>query len=214
MSQRVSGVSDTTPRLPAAERRAALVETALGAFSAGSYRGVKTADIAREAGVTEPILYRHFASKRELYLACLEEAWSRLRGTWETIRAEEAPAQWLPSMGTCAFLELERSKLLLSNLWVQALTEASDDAEIGLQLRLHLLEVQDYVAATIRAAQAAGAIIAKRDPEAEAWVFMSLGLLGSISRRLGGGLVEVDFPRIVAARREWMLGEPAPERAA
>ena len=207
-------MSATTPRLPAAERRAALVATALRTFSAGSYRGVTTAEIARGSGVTEPILYRHFASKRDLYLACLEEAWSRLRAAWETIRGEEPPGQWLASMGTCAFRELDQSKLLLSNLWIQALTEASDDAEIGRQLRLHLLEVHDYVAGTIRAAQAAGAIIAKRDPEAEAWVFMSLGLLGSISRRLGGGLVEVDFPRIVAARREWMLGEPVPERAA
>ena len=207
-------MSSARARLPAAERRAALIETALRTFSAGSYRGVTTADIAREAGVTEPILYRHFASKRDLYLACLEEAWSRLRAAWETIRAEEPPGQWLPSMGTCAFRELEQSKLLVSNLWIQALTEASDDAEIGRQLRLHLLEVHDYVAGTIRAAQAKGAIIAKRDPEAEAWIFMSLGLLGSISRRLGGGLVEEDFPRIVAARREWMLAEPAPERAA
>ena len=44
-------------------------------FSTGSYSGATTAEIAREAGVSEPILYRHFASKRELYFACLDEAW-------------------------------------------------------------------------------------------------------------------------------------------
>ena len=32
-----------------------------------------------QAGVTEPVLYRHFASKRDLYLAVLEESWRRLR---------------------------------------------------------------------------------------------------------------------------------------
>ena len=36
------------------------------------------AEIAREAGITEPILYRHFGSKRDLYLACLDEAVLRL----------------------------------------------------------------------------------------------------------------------------------------
>ena len=41
-------------------------------FSTGSYSGATTAEIAREAGVSEPILYRHFASKRELYFACLD----------------------------------------------------------------------------------------------------------------------------------------------
>ena len=36
-----------------------------------------------QAGVTEPVLYRHFASKRDLYLAVLEESWSRLRAMWQ-----------------------------------------------------------------------------------------------------------------------------------
>ncbi len=31
------------------------------------------------AGVSEPILYRHFGSKRELYLACLQAAWDGFR---------------------------------------------------------------------------------------------------------------------------------------
>src|SRR5207248_11180252 len=62
------------PRLAAEERRALLLETACHVFSRGSYRGVTTAEIAREAGVTEPVLYRHFASKRELYFACTHQA--------------------------------------------------------------------------------------------------------------------------------------------
>ena len=48
-------------------------------FSTGSYSGATTAEIARVAGISEPILYRHFGSKRELYFACLDEAWRRLR---------------------------------------------------------------------------------------------------------------------------------------
>jgi Bacterial regulatory proteins, tetR family len=52
-------------RLPAAERRHHLVETAIRVFSEGSYPGTTTAEIAKAAGVSEPILYRHFASKRD-----------------------------------------------------------------------------------------------------------------------------------------------------
>ena len=59
----------TKGRLSAEERRADVLETACQVFAKGSYRGATTADIARGAGVTEPILYRHFASKRDLYLA-------------------------------------------------------------------------------------------------------------------------------------------------
>ena len=78
-----SSCSLRTVRLPAGERRAALLSTACAAFSEGSYRGTTTAEIARAAGITEPILYRHFESKRELFLACLEETWGGLRMMWD-----------------------------------------------------------------------------------------------------------------------------------
>jgi hypothetical protein len=88
---------------------------------------------------------------------------------------------------------------------VQALTEASDDPEIRRYLRKHLRDVHDYVASVIRELQELGVVFPERDAQAEAWIFMAVGLLGSIGRRLGG-LVEGDFPRILAARREWMAG--------
>src|SRR6202043_2614544 len=69
----------TRPRLTAGERRQAVLEAACQAFFKKSYRGATTAEIAREAGITEPILYRHFGSKRDLYLACLDEAWRIFR---------------------------------------------------------------------------------------------------------------------------------------
>jgi AcrR family transcriptional regulator len=197
--------SPVRARLPAAERRQVLIDVALHTFSAGSYRGVTTADIARAAGVSEPVLYRHFASKRDLYLACIDEAWRRLRDAWERIRADQGPAEWMALMAQSAFRELRPAKALLTSLWVQALTEASDDAEIRRYLRRHLRDVHRYVANVVRELQRLGVVIAERDPEAEAWIFMAVGLLGSVGRRLGG-LVEDDFPRIVAARREWMAG--------
>jgi len=196
-------------RLPAAERRAALLETALRVFAAGSYRGVTTAEIAREAGVTEPILYRHFSSKRDLYLACIDSAWEGMRAVWANIVDTQPPAEWFHLMAR-SLLEARQGEGPLANLWIQALAEAGDDDEIRAHLRRHLRGVHDFLADTIVRAQAAGAVLPERDPVAEAWVFMSLGLLGSIGRRLGG-LAEKDFPRIRAARREWMLGEaPGP----
>ena len=70
-------------RLPAAERRAAVLEAALEFFSTTSYSSATTAEIARAAGISEPILYRHFASKRDLWLACLDAAWAEVRSAIE-----------------------------------------------------------------------------------------------------------------------------------
>jgi AcrR family transcriptional regulator len=59
-------------RLPVAERRELIVEEAGRLFGERGYDGTRLDDIAAAAGVTKPILYRHFGSKRELYLALLE----------------------------------------------------------------------------------------------------------------------------------------------
>ena len=194
-------------RLPAAARRQALIETAIKVFTVGSYRGVTTAEIAKAAGVSEPILYRHFASKRELYLACLAESWEHVRAIWEeALAAEPDPAMWVAAMGRAYVQAKKADKVFLVDLWTQALTEAAHDAGIRRRLREHVREVHAYVADVIKRAQQAGGVVADRDPAAEAWIFISLGLLSTIDRRLGG-LVGEEFERIFASRRKWMTGK-------
>ena len=193
-------------RLTAPERRAAVVDTACRVFAKRSYHGSTTAEIARETGVTEPVLYRHFASKRELYLACLDAVWVQVRDLWEeALQAEHDPANWLKAIGK-AYLEARAAaRIVLVDLWIQALTEAADDPEIRRALRQQVREVHTFVAELIRRAQAADGIVAERDPDAEAWIFISLGLLSTIDRRLGS-LVGDEFDNIIASRRAWMTG--------
>ncbi len=196
----------TSPRLPAPERRQAVLDTACRIFSDGSYQGTTTAEIARESGVSEPILYRHFASKRELYLACLEAAWADTRARWdERVAAEPDPARWIPAIAVQAF-EVRACPAVLADLWVQALSVSNDDPVIGAALSAQMREVHDYVAGLIRRSQAAGGVVDARDPEAEAWIFVSVGLLRTVAGRLGGLLGPGDLDRIRAARAEWMLG--------
>ena len=61
-------------------------------------------------------------------------------------------------------------KFQLAELWVQALGEAAEDAELRKHLRKHMREVHDFIAAAIRRGQDAGRpSIADRDADAEAW---------------------------------------------
>ena len=192
-------------RLRAEERRAAVLDTACKAFSRGTYHGTTTAEIARAAGVSEPILYRHFPSKRDLYLACIEEVWSRTSGLWErAIAQEQDPAEWLSAMGR-AFHGLREQRALVSNLWLQSLAEASEDPKIRAYLRGHMREVHAFVADVVRRSQAAGAVAPDRDPEAEAWIFLGTGLIAAAGLRLGG-LVEGDLEHIRESRRRWLSG--------
>jgi AcrR family transcriptional regulator len=194
------------PRLPAEERRAAVLDTACRVFARCSYRGATTAEIAREAGVTEPILYRHFASKQALYLACIESAWKRVRAAWDqAVAAEPDPNAWTQAMSN-AFLDFKEQRSAVAQLWLRALTESGDDPEIRRYLRRHLRDVHGFVADVVRRAQAAGAIRPDRDPRAEAWIFVSLGLLSAVAGRLGV-LSADDLERIRSARHAWLTSD-------
>ncbi|MGH2830885.1 MAG: TetR/AcrR family transcriptional regulator [Actinomycetota bacterium] len=68
-----------TRRLSAQARRAQLLAVAREVFVEDGYHGAAMEQIATRAGVTKPVLYQHFESKKELYLALLEEDMSLLR---------------------------------------------------------------------------------------------------------------------------------------
>jgi AcrR family transcriptional regulator len=60
--------------MPRSERRAQLLESALGVFVAQGYHAAAMDDIAERAGVSKPVLYQHFPGKLELYLALLDQS--------------------------------------------------------------------------------------------------------------------------------------------
>jgi AcrR family transcriptional regulator len=188
-----------TARLPKAERRQAVLETACRVFSQSSYRGATTAEIAAEAGVSEPILYRHFGSKRELYLACLEQAWQRLRGCSEGVtggrRISAIASEYMDNSGPVKLIDL----------WIQALSIAADDEVIAHALREQVREVHGWFVELIREGQAEGTIRPDRDPVAEAWILLGGGMLATINGRLGGFLGE-DLARVRHERRRWLSG--------
>ena len=63
---------DNKSRLPRDERRALLLAAALEVFTAAGYHSAAMDEIADRAGVSKPVLYQHFPSKLELYLAVLD----------------------------------------------------------------------------------------------------------------------------------------------
>jgi AcrR family transcriptional regulator len=68
----------STPRLTATARREQLLDVALAVFARHGYHDTSMNDIADAAGVTKPVLYQHFDSKRELYQALLDQVGTRL----------------------------------------------------------------------------------------------------------------------------------------
>lgn len=63
----------TRQRLSSSERRAAIIRTAIDLFAKRGFRGTTTRELALAVGVSEPVLYQHFATKRDLYTAIVDQ---------------------------------------------------------------------------------------------------------------------------------------------
>lgn len=77
-------------RLPAAQRREQLIETAIGVFAEQGFHATSMNDVAEAAGVTKPVLYQHFSSKRDLFVELLTEIGNQLRDTIAKATADAA----------------------------------------------------------------------------------------------------------------------------
>ncbi|HEY2327199.1 MAG TPA: TetR/AcrR family transcriptional regulator [Gaiellaceae bacterium] len=189
-------------RLTAGERRQDVLLAGCRVFASRSYRGATTAEIARESGISEPILYRHFGSKRDLYLACLDESWRRFKAEAESLITED-PHGCLGRIAEAYMQSQERVRLI--DLWIQALSVAPEDEVIAKALREQIREVHDFFADVVRRGQELGDVLPDRDPVAEAWIFVASGLLATVDHRLGG-LLGDDLQRVRTERKRWMTG--------
>jgi AcrR family transcriptional regulator len=80
-------------RMTAAARRAVIANAAAVLFSEYGYRGASIEAIARASGVTPPVVYEHFESKRELYRDLLERHFAELRQVWREHFVGEDPLE-------------------------------------------------------------------------------------------------------------------------
>jgi AcrR family transcriptional regulator len=67
-----------TSRLSATARREQLLQVALDVFARSGYHDTSMNDVAEAAGVTKPVLYQHFESKRDLFQALLDDVGARM----------------------------------------------------------------------------------------------------------------------------------------
>lgn len=70
-------------RMKAQERRQQLLDSAAQCFAKHGYRGTTTAMIAAEAGISEPIIYRHFKNKQELFIALIDKIGDEVFENWQ-----------------------------------------------------------------------------------------------------------------------------------
>jgi AcrR family transcriptional regulator len=79
--------------MTAAARREVIERAATEVFAAAGYQGASMDAIAAASGVSVPVLYDHFDSKKELHRRLLERHFAELRAVWARYEVDDAPAE-------------------------------------------------------------------------------------------------------------------------
>lgn len=162
-------------RLPRAQRKEQLLDTAVSMFAERGFQGATTSELAKAAGVTEPIIYRHFHSKRELFVAVIDRASETTIAMWDRqMRGSRDAAQRLRRLIGANPMVRDRGRGIYRVI-VQAMMEI-EDQEIAEALRRHISRLHDFVTNEVRKAQEAGSVSKAFSPEITAWTLLHLGL--------------------------------------
>ena len=129
----------TRQRIPASERRDALIEAAIHEFAHGGLHGTPVDKIARRVGVAQPYVFSLFGSKKELFLAAVQRTYEKFADLFSEAAAEfdpaiavpEADVTWAIANAYVDQLDANRDLLLVQ----QQAFAACDDEEVRARVR-------------------------------------------------------------------------------
>ena len=136
-------------RVPAAERRDALIEAAVHHFAHGGLQGTKVSAIAADVGVAQPYVFSLFPTKRELFLAAVERCFEKLSTLFEQAADEyerngpqEPEEDQLKALGHAYMSRISENpdQLLLQ---LQSYAACGDDPGIQLAVRHNYARLVD-----------------------------------------------------------------------
>jgi len=145
-------------RMRAPERRQQLLESAAAVFAERGYRGATTAELAAAAGVSEPILYRHFRSKLELFVTLIDAVGTEVLADWETrLAAANSPADRLRTLLESNPSSAARGRGVYRVIF-QAMTETDVEPSIREAISSHMRHLHTFVAEELTSLQLAGVV--------------------------------------------------------
>jgi AcrR family transcriptional regulator len=162
-------------RLPAAARREQLLDVAAELFARAGYARATTAELAKAAGVTEPIIYRHFASKRDLFVDLIRRTAKRTLEHWEKhLAGAKDPAERLRRLIGDNPMVMDEGRVAY-RVFLQAITEV-EDVEIHRAVTDHITELHAFLRKEVERAQLERKVSRALSAEMIAWLLIDIGL--------------------------------------
>jgi len=173
--QRRRAETSSTGRMRKADRKRQLLDHAKQLFVTLGYQNTTTEKIAQAAGVSEPVLYRHFENKKALFLEVLAGIREATLQRWRSETASSSdPLAKLHAIADM-YLGTTREQAREFRIMHRTLIE-SDDAEIAALLRAFYLDSEALLAQIINEGQQAGVFRRSLDPRVGAWELIRTAL--------------------------------------
>jgi AcrR family transcriptional regulator len=118
----------TAVRMGADERRELVVKAAVTEFAKAGLAGTSTEAIAKRAGISQPYIFRLFATKKDLFIAVVDACFNRVYNAFLAAADGKYGEDALSAMGDAYGVLLQDRDLLLTQM--HCYTAASDDAEV------------------------------------------------------------------------------------
>jgi len=158
------------------KRRDQLLSVAAELFAQRGYRGTTTAELAKAAGVTEPILYRHFSSKLELFVTLIDEVSAEVLQAWSDMLKAKTNGQerWRALLaGNPATHPRGRG---VYRVIFQAMTEFHSDPAIARALLNHIGKLHHFLSEEVAMLQKQDVVRSDVGPDRVAWMLVSTAI--------------------------------------
>jgi TetR/AcrR family transcriptional regulator len=171
-------------RLPGAERRRQIIEAAAALFSRKGFSGTTTRQVAEAVGVSETTIFKHFATKEELYAAILEikTHTQEILGSVTPVASQQDDAGVLRALAREMIERVQTDPTLMRLLFFSAL---EGHALSDMFFRSRVQRLDDFLSRYIADRIAAGGFRSV-DPVQAAWNFIGMVVLHIQLRELFG----------------------------
>lgn len=169
-------MAEKRTRMRGEERREFILAHAKKVFAEHSYAEASTGELARASEVTEPMLYKHFGSKKGLFMAVLEEFCNRfLRMLSERVN-RHAEQNLLEELGRVLvdYRETITADPDIHKVLIQAVSESSNDPQIANGVRTHNERVYALIYQLLERAQKEGIIRSDVNLDVATWGYLSV----------------------------------------
>ena len=122
-------MTTNAPRQTAGERRVAVLEAANVEFALRGLHGASTDAIARRAGISQPYLFRLFGSKKELFIAVIDDCFARTLDSFRAAASGTTGSAALDAIGHAYAESLESDSTMLQGQ-LQSYAASVEDVDI------------------------------------------------------------------------------------